>query len=82
MTPPEGMTSSSGQVARGSLEWSYIQGPSGSVVLQKREDNNQKNIRAQRTSREARKVWRLLLLLLYYSQHHTSGRPLNRGPLR
>ena len=61
MTPLTGMTSSLVGEARGSFEWSSIPKPVGSVILQKREDNSQKNIISQRTSREAQKVLRLLL---------------------
>ena len=60
ITPPSDTPSSSGQGERGSSEWSYIKRPSGSVMLWKREEKKQKNMSAQRTSREARKVWRLL----------------------
>ena len=55
MTPPADTPSSSGQGERVSLEWSSIQGPAGSVMLRKREENKQKNMRAQRTSRESKK---------------------------
>ena len=61
MTPLAGMPSSLAGEARGSLEWSSIPRPSGSVMLQKREENNQNNMNAQRTLREAKKIWRLLL---------------------
>ena len=61
MTPLAGMPSSLVGEARGSLEWSSISRPDGSVMLQKREDKKQKNISAQRTLRGAQKVWRLLL---------------------
>ena len=61
MTPLAGMPSSLVEEARGSLEWSSIPRHAGSVMLQKREDKNQNYIRAQRTSREAQKLWRLLL---------------------
>ena len=60
MTPPADTPSSSGQGARGSSEWSYIKRPAGSAILRKIEENKQKNMSAQRTLREARKVWRLL----------------------
>ena len=36
MTPPEDTPSSSGQGARGSLEWYYIKRPARSVMLRKR----------------------------------------------
>ena len=55
MTPLAGMPSSFMKEERGSLEWSSIPRPAGSVMLQKREENKQKNLSAQRTSREAQK---------------------------
>ena len=61
MIPLVGMPSSLVGEARGSLEWSSILRPYGSVMLQKREEKNQKNMSPQRTSGEAKKVWRLLL---------------------
>ena len=60
MTPTVDIPSSSGQGARGSSEWSSIQRPAGILMLRKREENKQKNMSAQRTPREAQKVWRLL----------------------
>ena len=60
MTPTADTPSSSGQEARGSPEWSSIQRPAANVTLKKTEDNKKNNMRAQRTSREAQKVWRLL----------------------
>ena len=51
MTPPMDTPSSLGQGARGSSEWSSIQRPAGSAMLQKIEEKNQKNMSAQRTSR-------------------------------
>ena len=56
MTPPADTPLSSGQGARGSLVRSSIQRPAGSVMLRKREDKKQKNMSAQRTSREAQKL--------------------------
>ena len=49
MTPPEDTPSSSGQGARVSSEWSYIQRPAVSVMLRKIEEKKQKNMSAQRT---------------------------------
>ena len=46
-TPLAGMPSSLVEEARGSLEWSYILRPSGSVMLQKREAKKQKTTSAQ-----------------------------------
>ena len=63
MTPPVDTPSSSGQGARGSSEWSSIPRPFGSVILRKIEEKNQKNMSAQRTSREAQKVSNLLQIL-------------------
>ena len=60
MVPLAGMPSSLVGEARGSLGWSSIPRPAGSVMLQKREDKKQKNMNAQRTLRGAQKVWRLL----------------------
>ena len=62
MTTLAGMTSSLVGEARGSLEWSYIPRPAGSVMLRKIEDKKHKNMSAHRTSREYQKVWRLLQL--------------------
>ena len=56
MSPLAGMPPSLVGEARGSLEWSSIPRPSGILMLQKREDKNQNNMSAQRTSREAQKV--------------------------
>ena len=61
MTPLAGMTSSLMKEARGSLEWSSIPRPAGSVMLHKIEEEEKKNMISQRTSREAQKVWRLLI---------------------
>ena len=61
MTLLAGMPSSLVEEARGSFEWSSIPSPSGSVMLQKIEEKNQKNMNAQRTSRESEKALRLLL---------------------
>ena len=47
--------------ARGFLEWYSIPRPARSVMLQKREEKNQKHMSAQRTWRKAEKVWRILL---------------------
>ena len=52
MNPLAGMPSSLVGEARGSLEWSSIPRPAGSVMLQKIEENNQKKMSAQRTFRE------------------------------
>ena len=60
MNPLVGMPSSLVEEARGSLEWSSIPRPDGSVMLQEREENNQNKMSAQRTSMEAQKVWRRL----------------------
>ena len=60
MTPLAGMPSSLVEEARGSLEWFSIPRPAGIVMLNKIEEKKQKNMSAQRTSREAQKVWRLL----------------------
>ena len=60
-TPLQGMPSSSAEEKRESLEWSSIPRPVGSVTLQKRKEKKQKNMSAQRTSREAQKVWKLQL---------------------
>ena len=60
ITPLAGMPSSLVEEARVSLEWSSITGPARSEMLQKIEDNKHKNMSAQRTSRGAPKVWRLL----------------------
>ena len=60
MTPLAVMPSSLVGESRGSLEWSYIPRPTGSGMLQKREDKKQKNMSAKRTLREAQKLWRLL----------------------
>ena len=61
MTPLSGMPSSLVEEARGSLEWSYICRPARIVMLQKKEEKNQNNMSAQRTSRESQKVWRIML---------------------
>ena len=61
MTPLAGMPSSLAGEARGSLEWSSIKRPARSVMLQKIEENKQKNMSAQITLRGSQKVWRLLL---------------------
>ena len=60
MTPLAGIPSSFLGEARGSLECSSIPRPAVSVMLQKREDKKQKKMSAQRTLREAQKLWRLL----------------------
>ena len=60
MTILVGMPSSSVGESKGSLEWSYIPRPSGSVMPRKREEKKQNNMSAQRTSREDQKVWRIL----------------------
>ena len=61
MNPIAGMPSSLVVEARGSLERSSIPRPVRSVMLQKVEEKKHKNISVQRTSREAQKLWRLLL---------------------
>ena len=61
MNPLSGMPSSLMVEARGSLELSSIPRPAGSVMLQKKEENNKKNMSAQRTSRGPQNLWRLLL---------------------
>ena len=61
MTPLAVMPSSLVGEAKGSFEWSSIPRPVGSVILQKRYEDKQKNIISQRTSRGAQKVLRLLL---------------------
>ena len=61
MTPPEETPSSPGQGARGSSEWSSITRPSGIVTLHKRYEKKQNNMSDQIISREAHKLWRLLL---------------------
>ena len=60
MNPLAGMTSSLAGEARGSLEWSSIPRPAGSMMLQKREYKNKKKMITQRNFREAKKLWRLL----------------------
>ena len=60
MNPLVGMPSSLVEEARGSLEWSCIPRPSGSVMMHKIEENKQKSISAQGTPREDQKLWRLL----------------------
>ena len=60
-TPLQDMPSSSAEEKRESLEWSSIPRPVGNATLQKRKENNQKNTSAQRTTREAQKVWKLQL---------------------
>ena len=44
MNPLAGMLSSSVGEARGSLEWSSIPRPTGSVMLHKKEEKKQKNM--------------------------------------
>ena len=53
MTPLLGIPSSLVVEARGSLEWFSVPRPDGSVMLYKIEEQKQKNMNAQRTSREA-----------------------------
>ena len=60
MTPLTGMPSSLVVEVRGSLEWSSIPRPAVSLIIQKIYEKKQKNMSAQRTSREAQKLWRLL----------------------
>ena len=62
ITPLAGMPSSLVGEARVSLEWYSIPRSSGSVMLPKIEEKKQNNMRAQITSREAQKSWRLLKL--------------------
>ena len=61
MTHLVGMPSSLVEESRGSLECSSIPRPAGSVMLQKIDEENQKNISTQRTSRKAQNVWRIML---------------------
>ena len=58
-TPIQDMPSSSTEEKRESLEWSSIPRLVGSANLQKRKEKKQNNMSAQRTSREAQKVWKL-----------------------
>ena len=60
MTPLARMPSSLLGESRRSLEWYSIPRPDGSVTLQKKEENNQKNMIPQRTPKEEQKVWGLL----------------------
>ena len=60
MTPLAGMHSSSVGYLRELLVRSSIQRPLESVVMRIRGEKNQRNMSAQRTLREALKVWRLL----------------------
>ena len=55
ITPLEGIALSLVVESRGSLEWFSIPRPVGSVMLRKREENNQNNMSAQITLREAKK---------------------------
>ena len=60
-TPLQGMPSSLAEEKRELLEWYSIPRPVGSVTLQKRKEKKQNNMSAQRTLREAQKVWKLQL---------------------
>ena len=60
-TPLQDIPSSSAEEKKESSEWSSIPRPVGSVTMQKRKDKKQKTMSAQRTSREAQKVWKLQL---------------------
>ena len=60
MNPLAGMHSSLVGEVRISLKWSSITRPDISVMLQKREEEKNKNISPQRTLRDAQKLQRLL----------------------
>ena len=60
MTPLAGMSSSSVGYLRALLVWSSIQRPSKNLLLRIRGEKMQSNMSAQRTLREALKVWRLM----------------------
>ena len=62
MNPLAGMTSALVEEARGSLECSSIPRPDGNVMLNIREENKQKKMSSQRTSKEAQKSGKLLQL--------------------
>ena len=61
MTPLESMPSSLVEEARRSFQWSSIPRPDVIVMQQKKEEKKHNNMSSQRTLREAKKVWRLLL---------------------
>ena len=64
MTPPVDTPSSSVQGARGSLEWSSLQRPAGSVMLRKREEAEErefpKNFKGRSKSMEASAILKMV----------------------